>query len=193
MSFNPAIPDASDLLSQSQLDLKTNFTQLNTIFAYDHVAFNDATVIDRGFHKKVQFNDNTASVAQAGTHSEIYTLGTPPLPYFRNSAGTGFFATVCGRVKFDSAGNAVAGTAENVTVAKVPASIGRYTITFTPATAPIVVTYHPIVTAIAPSAGNNYSANVTSIAAGSFEIQTARGGANFDCACSVTVIGVRAP
>lgn len=53
MSYNPNIPAASNLISQSQSEIQTNFAQANAIFDIDHVTFNDATSADRGKHRKV--------------------------------------------------------------------------------------------------------------------------------------------
>lgn len=53
MSYNPNIPQATDRPSVSQGQFLTNFQQLNTVFSNDHVAFNNATVANRGKHKKV--------------------------------------------------------------------------------------------------------------------------------------------
>lgn len=52
MTFNPNIPGANDLISQSQSEIQTNFAQSNTIFDIDHVTFDDATSADRGKHRK---------------------------------------------------------------------------------------------------------------------------------------------
>jgi len=55
MTYNPEIPKAKDVMADSQGDMLTNFTQLNTIYgtAGDHVAFNAAS--GAGKHKKVTF------------------------------------------------------------------------------------------------------------------------------------------
>ncbi len=42
MTFDPTIPQPNDLLSQSQADLQTNFTQSNVIFGLDHVNFDNS-------------------------------------------------------------------------------------------------------------------------------------------------------
>ncbi len=57
MSYNPNVPQASDIPSQSQGDMLTNFQQLNTIFDVDHVPFNDATAADRGKHDQSTYLD----------------------------------------------------------------------------------------------------------------------------------------
>ena len=55
MTYNPQIPKAKDIMANSQLDMLTNFTQLNDIYGVngDHVAFNASA--NRGKHNKVTF------------------------------------------------------------------------------------------------------------------------------------------
>lgn len=55
MTFNPQIPQPKDILSDSQLDLLTNFTQLNAVYGTtgDHVPFNASSGL--GKHNKVTF------------------------------------------------------------------------------------------------------------------------------------------
>lgn len=50
MTYNPAIPQATDLISQSQSQILTNFSQADTAFAIDHTAF--SVLADQGKHKK---------------------------------------------------------------------------------------------------------------------------------------------
>lgn len=57
MTYNAAIPQASDTISASQPPILTNFFELNTVFGIDHVKFDDATLANRGHHLKVTFND----------------------------------------------------------------------------------------------------------------------------------------
>lgn len=54
MTYNPAIPQAADLLSVSQADIRNNFSSANTIFGINHYAFNDASAANRGKHKFVE-------------------------------------------------------------------------------------------------------------------------------------------
>lgn len=72
--YNPSIPNANDLLSVSQGQLKDNFTSANTTFGIDHYTFNDVTA-NIGFHKQVTLPlINAASVpASVG---QIALLGT---------------------------------------------------------------------------------------------------------------------
>jgi hypothetical protein len=52
MTFNPAIPTANQLLSNSQNDLLVNMTALDTSFGVDHYKFSDGTS-NNGFHNTV--------------------------------------------------------------------------------------------------------------------------------------------
>lgn len=52
MSFQANIPQSTDFLSQSQLDLLNNFTALNNVFGIDHSKF-DASVPPAGYHTDV--------------------------------------------------------------------------------------------------------------------------------------------
>lgn len=52
MTYNPNIPNPTDLLSNSQGQIKTNFSTANTSFGVDHYAFDNATP-NNGFHNKV--------------------------------------------------------------------------------------------------------------------------------------------
>lgn len=55
MTYNNNIPQSGDRPSDSQAQILTNFSQLNTIFDAEHVTFN--AVSDNGEHKKVTFSD----------------------------------------------------------------------------------------------------------------------------------------
>lgn len=55
MTYDPTIPAASDILSQSQVDIQTNFSELNSLFNRDHFKWNDATSSFRGYHRQITF------------------------------------------------------------------------------------------------------------------------------------------
>jgi hypothetical protein len=75
MTYDPNIPLAADLLSDSQADLLANFGQLNTQFGVNHVAFNDVSA-DKGKHKFVQFVRQATAPATASIGaSEIVMYG----------------------------------------------------------------------------------------------------------------------
>lgn len=90
MTFNPSIPQSTDLISVSQGQLLTNFTQLNTQFAVDHNAFNTASANGNGHHKKISFDNAIAPSAPTGTQSVLYPSlvnGSQEL-VFRNATTT---------------------------------------------------------------------------------------------------------
>lgn len=86
MVYNPQIPKAKDIMSNSQSDMLTNFTQLNTVYGSDHVAFNASA--NRGKHNKVTFlsqgsdptmdapdtkeNEIAIFALEDGTNTELY-------------------------------------------------------------------------------------------------------------------------
>lgn len=55
MTFNAAIPGPNDIISQSQAQVQTNFSQIDTVFDINHVTFDNASVADRGKHRRVNF------------------------------------------------------------------------------------------------------------------------------------------
>lgn len=88
MTYNPSIPNATDLISTSQGEIKTNFTQLDTQFGIDHINFKNGGVNGTGFHKKVTFSGVIADPGQTAPISTLYTKlvsGTPQL-FFQNGA-----------------------------------------------------------------------------------------------------------
>jgi hypothetical protein len=56
MTFNPNIPQPNDLISASQAQIQTNFSQADTAFGIDHTPF--STLANQGQHKKVTFSGN---------------------------------------------------------------------------------------------------------------------------------------
>lgn len=87
MSYNPSIPQANDLISVSQGDIQTNFTQANTLIAIDHYEFDHATVANRGKHKSVVLPE-AAAIATAADEGALYTKddGTRPALYYRQES-----------------------------------------------------------------------------------------------------------
>lgn len=92
MSYIPGIPNANDLISSSQSQIQTNFTQLNTQFAIDHVAFDAGA--NNGKHKQITLENVAAPGAQTDPQSVIYSklatggvLTAYSLPFFRNQSG----------------------------------------------------------------------------------------------------------
>jgi hypothetical protein len=73
MTYNPNIPQATDIPSQSQGQFLTNFGQLNTIFDVDHVPFNDGTAANRGKHDKSTYVEQGADPTTSANEMALYT------------------------------------------------------------------------------------------------------------------------
>ena len=70
--YNPAIPEATDLISTSQGEIKDNFDQLNLQFQIDHIAFNTGSGNGNGHHKQVTFDNAPTAPTLSGTMSAIF-------------------------------------------------------------------------------------------------------------------------
>jgi hypothetical protein len=91
MTYNPGIPQANEFISQSQGQILTNFSQLDTVFAQDHIELDDATVADRGKHKQVTLKELAAGPATTSTEIALYSKdvsGSTQLFYRLPSSGT---------------------------------------------------------------------------------------------------------
>lgn len=101
MTFNPLIPAATDLLSQSQSDLQTNFNQLNVVMGVDHVNFDNSLPAgsvagDRGKHVTILSKRALFAAALPATGADeaaLYTKessagGSVELYYRYPSSGT---------------------------------------------------------------------------------------------------------
>jgi hypothetical protein len=90
MAYDNNIPQANDLISQSQAQILENFSQLDTQYSGDHVAFSAAT--NNGEHTKVSFSNVSAPGAQTDPKSVLYTkspvggIFSHVLPFFRNQS-----------------------------------------------------------------------------------------------------------
>ena len=71
MVFKPDIPQAANDLSVSQGDLLENYSQLNTQFGVNHVAF-DVTSGDAGKHNLVTFVEQAADPTSAANEAIIF-------------------------------------------------------------------------------------------------------------------------
>lgn len=98
MSYDPLIPKANDILSQSQVDIQTNFSQIGALFgsnaSADHFAFDDATAAQRGLHKKVTFKvplllDPVVAAPEGFlyTKADATDTATKTQMYFENDLG----------------------------------------------------------------------------------------------------------
>lgn len=91
MTYDPNIPQASDLISVSQSQLQTNFSQANSIFNAEHVAFNNATVANRGKHRAIKMLEQSSTPTTAAGEGAFYTQdssGTTNLFFRRDSNGS---------------------------------------------------------------------------------------------------------
>lgn len=81
MAYNANVPQPGDLLSQSQIDLLSNFTEINTFVNVNHEAFNSVAPHAQGKHKQIEMPVQAADVATDLTQWSMYvknnTLGVP--------------------------------------------------------------------------------------------------------------------
>ena len=105
MAYNNNIPQATDLISQSQSAILNNFAAIATVVEQDHEAFNSA---NEGKHKQavfpVQAAAPTTGASEVGLYSKTSAVtGNSELVYVPESAGT--------EVEFTAATKATAGWA----------------------------------------------------------------------------------
>lgn len=88
MTYNPTIPQANDLISQSQGQIQTNFSQADTIFDANHYTFDNATVANRGKHRYSSYVEQGSDPATAAGDVAIYSKdsGTRPVLFFREES-----------------------------------------------------------------------------------------------------------
>jgi len=136
-TYQPNIPQASNLISISQNDILENFQQLNTAWNVDHSAFNLAS---QGQHTKVTLTAPIANPNKATPIASLYTKAAPTtilsdLYYQNNSTSndvvqlTGGGITSAAWCYFNGATGALI-TGYNVTSTSRTA-LGSYTINFT--------------------------------------------------------------
>lgn len=90
MAYQPNIPQAVDLLSQSQLDIQTNFAEISTLVNVNHGDFDTATA---GKHKFLQMPEQgvapVTAVNEAGFYAAVgANSGVSELVFRRESNGT---------------------------------------------------------------------------------------------------------
>jgi hypothetical protein len=150
VDYNPNIPQGTDNLSTSQGQMLNNFTQLNTIFDFDHFTWNDPTAsgADRGFHRKVTFPVILGADPAAPTSGVLYTKNVSAVPelFFENSAATvtqltGFSSTVAtnGSITFQGGlimkwGSIATVAATTVFSFPVPFPTAKFSLTISPGT-----------------------------------------------------------
>lgn len=156
MTYSPNIPQATDVPSQSQGQLLTNFTALNTVFAVDHLAFN---AVDGGEHQQVTFNSVIADPNLAAPKCSLYikTVAGSSQLFFEN-----VMAAVNVQRQITNLTITTVGTNNGVrTAAGLVFNWGTgvcvggiltvtFAVPFTAGTVPV-----PIVSALANAAGNN--------------------------------------
>ena len=90
MVYNPNIPQATDLISNSQVQILNNFSSIDSTllgFARNHYSLTDAT--NGGLHKLVVFPNSPTPPVLTGTESAIYpkTVSGDQQLFFANAAG----------------------------------------------------------------------------------------------------------
>ncbi len=75
MAYNNQIPLASDRLQRSQADILANFEAINTVFAFDHVAFNDP---NQGKHNRTTMFVNTGTITSPANTANIFLTAITP-------------------------------------------------------------------------------------------------------------------
>lgn len=87
MTYNPNIPNPTDLLSNSQGQIKTNFQQLDTVFGKNHYEFSNSSG-PAGKHKFVEMPITTVP-ATLGGEGSLYTKtsGQSQLYYTSDAGG----------------------------------------------------------------------------------------------------------
>lgn len=88
MTFNPNIPQPNDLISDSQAQLQTNFSQSNSIFNFDHVTFDDATSINRGKHRHSTYIEQAVDPTTLANEMAVYSKDVAGLSrlFYRNES-----------------------------------------------------------------------------------------------------------
>lgn len=92
MAYNSAIPNASDLISSSQQQIKDNFSAIDSStfgFAVDHVTLTDGT--NGGKHKKMTMVQQGSGPSTGASEVALYTKalsGQPELYMRQQASGT---------------------------------------------------------------------------------------------------------
>jgi hypothetical protein len=88
MTYNASIPPATEYLSDSQPQILENFSQLNTLFAINHVTFDAVAASDRGKHTFISFVEQAADPSTAANELALYTkdLSGSPAVYLRKES-----------------------------------------------------------------------------------------------------------
>ena len=170
MTFDPTIPKATDLISNSQLPIQTNFAQLDTVFNNDHVQFSAGT--NPGKHRRATILTAGLNPTGAGEGqlNVVNSGGRQQLYYQRESSATGTLNTpismIGGYARVAGDGTVQAGSF-NLAIAGVHAT-GLYDFTITRPMANS--NYMVLVTVAHGDAGTTYVCNAWTVAANNFRV-----------------------
>lgn len=102
MTYNANIPQASDLISTSQGQLLTNFSQANTAFGIDHTDF--VTVANQGKHKKSTYIEQTLDPVTIANEVAMYAKDAATIAtLFLRKEGSGTVMAMSGQDPIRSA------------------------------------------------------------------------------------------
>lgn len=85
MTYNPNIPAANDVLSDSQGQIQGNFQRADSSFGTDHYEFSNLTT-NNGKHKKVTWLDQSAAIPAAEPNAVLAYANTQSaitMPYYK--------------------------------------------------------------------------------------------------------------
>src|SRR3990167_465631 len=102
MTFSPSIPGSSDIISVSQGQIQTNFSQANTIFDTDHYAFDNATAANRGKTRQTSFIDQAGNPASSSGEIRLWNNGNDL--YFRRQSSASVIRLTSGGVSAAQSG-----------------------------------------------------------------------------------------
>ena len=87
-TYNPAIPQPSNLISNSQAQILGNFAQLNAQFGVDHNPFYTGSTNGNGHHVQVTFDNAPSAPSPTGTVSVVYPqlVGSNQELFFSNAS-----------------------------------------------------------------------------------------------------------
>lgn len=137
MTYNPAIPQATDRISQSQSEILQNFFQLNNQYGTigDHFEWTAAS--NNGKHKQATFPDRTATPPTTlPSECSVYgkTTAAQTFPYMRRDGSLTDIPVVPLRVFGEFSTNPIAITPGSLGISAVTlVAVGQWQVTFTPA------------------------------------------------------------
>lgn len=158
MTYNPAIPQPTDLISASQSQIQTNFSQADTAFGINHVLF--STVANQGKHNRVDFL-RIGAPASAASEAVVYQKAGPvSSELFLRRDG------VATEVQLTSGNPIVASNGESFLPGLSGSPLRCKWGQFTTTGATTVITYTTLVPALTAFPTNTYAVQITPINAG---------------------------